>query len=174
MPLYSQSVNLNFNLIDRTLDWLCAKLAFWLWLLAAFRPIQTKWYYSFMASFYISFFFLSLFFALTPFRNFCAGYLDQLISTDIIHSFGTKCTPSDGYLIWNFPLQHRWISSVHKAMGSFSDLHVIFSIKCSAMDSIQHHCKCCRKVSNLTLMTATITKQIINIINEKILANISF
>lgn len=42
---------------------------------------------------------------------------------------------------------NRWISSVHKTMDSFSNLYTLFCIKCSTMDSVQHHCKCRRKVS---------------------------
>lgn len=44
----------------------------------------------------------------------------------------------------------RWFQSVHKTLVSSGDIHSVFSIECTAMDSIQHHCECRREVSSPT------------------------
>lgn len=62
-------------------------------------------------------------------------------------SFGRTHHHTTGHSMWAFLMERRWISGIHKTMGSFSNLYAIFSIKRSAMDSIQYHCKCCRTVS---------------------------
>lgn len=69
------------------------------------------------------------------------------------HSFGNHGDIICYFVFWfAFSLHgwcatHRRISGVHKTMDSFSNLHNVLSIECFAMDSVQHHCKCCREVN---------------------------
>lgn len=48
------------------------------------------------------------------------------------------------YTIWR---GYRWISGICKTMASFSNFYTLLGLKRTSVDSIQHHCKCCRKVS---------------------------
>lgn len=52
-----------------------------------------------------------------------------------------------GNWFWSTTLEHRWISSVHKAMGGFSHFYTLLRIKCFAMDTIFNNCKCSREAS---------------------------